>query len=145
MRVPILSHGWATHLLSALSHQSKQHILSLGVLPFSLRRHTRRMFRTMPRRKSSRVADEAMLGGRDRADLPIFAWEPDGRSARGWRGLPVLFYGVFRATVSIISCFSPPHVNGADGAWVPGHEFGHQASEMNHLVVSDSMRYAILM
>ncbi|XP_030512631.1 uncharacterized protein LOC115726748 [Rhodamnia argentea] len=105
----------------------------------------RRMFSAMPRRKSSRVADEAMLGRGDQADLPIFARELDGRSSRGWRGLPVLFYGIIRATVSIVSCVSPPHANGADGVWVSGHEFGHQASEMNHLIVSDSMRYALLM
>ncbi|KOM52160.1 hypothetical protein LR48_Vigan09g081900 [Vigna angularis] len=34
-------------------------------------------------------------------------------------------------------------VNGSDGVWVTG-EFS-QVSEMNHLMVSDSMRYAILM
>ncbi|KAI6672667.1 hypothetical protein NL676_000573 [Syzygium grande] len=105
----------------------------------------RRMFVAMVRRKSSKVADEAMLGGGNRTDLPIFAQDPDGRSAHGWGGLPVLLYGIFRATAAVISCFSPPHVNGADGVWVSSHEFGHQVSEMNHLIVSDSMRYAILM
>ncbi|XP_010035451.2 uncharacterized protein LOC104424666 [Eucalyptus grandis] len=105
----------------------------------------RQMFGVMARRKSSRVADEAMLGGGNRADLPIFVRDADGRAERGWSGLPVLFHGVFRAMVSVVSCFSPPHVNGTDGMWVSGHEFGHQASEMNHLIVSDSMRYAILM
>ncbi|KAF7850247.1 hypothetical protein BT93_L5703 [Corymbia citriodora subsp. variegata] len=103
------------------------------------------MLGPMARRKSSRVADEATLGGGNRADLPIFVRDADGRSAHSWSGLPVLFYGVFRAMVSVVSCFSPPHANGPDGVWVSGHELGHQASEINHLIVSDSMRYAILM
>ncbi|GMI69138.1 hypothetical protein like AT5G35732 [Hibiscus trionum] len=82
-------------------------------------------------KKSHRVADENMVvadGGR-----------PNG----SWNGLSVIC-SVVRAPFSLVSCFSQPHVNGADGVWVSSHEFA-QISEMNHLMVSDSMRYAILM
>ncbi|KAK8717791.1 hypothetical protein V6N13_045047 [Hibiscus sabdariffa] len=79
-------------------------------------------------KKSHRVADENMV-------------VVDRR--RSWNGLSVIC-SVVRAPFSLVSCFSQPHVNGADGVWVSSHEFS-QISEMNHLMVSDSMRYAILM
>ncbi|KAJ0111487.1 hypothetical protein Patl1_01882 [Pistacia atlantica] len=76
-------------------------------------------------RKSPRVADENMFNING-TELPILVHDT-----------------LVRAPLSIVSCFSQPHVNGADGVWVSG-EFA-QISEMNHLMVSDSMRYAILM
>ncbi|KAE8075562.1 hypothetical protein FH972_014266 [Carpinus fangiana] len=86
-------------------------------------------------KKSPRVADESMFGaGGNGAEME--------RRRHGWHGFSFL-YTVLRAPISILSCFSHPHVNGADGVWVSG-EFA-QLSEMNHLMVSDSMRYAILM
>ncbi|OMO75826.1 hypothetical protein COLO4_25851 [Corchorus olitorius] len=73
-------------------------------------------------------------------EMPIFI---DGRGGRGsWNGVSVIC-SVVRAPLSLLSCFSQPHANGADGVWV-STEFA-QISEMNHLMVSDSMRYAILM
>ncbi|XP_022769943.1 uncharacterized protein LOC111313521 [Durio zibethinus] len=94
-------------------------------------------------KKSPRVADENMFGGagnnNNGAEMPIFI---DGRSRGSWNGLSVIC-SVVRAPLSLVSCFSEPHVNGADGVWVSS-EFA-QISEMNHLMVSDSLRYAILL
>ncbi|XP_044494259.1 uncharacterized protein LOC123217342 [Mangifera indica] len=95
-------------------------------------------------RKSPRVADENMFNING-AELPILVHDMNIRrrsSHRGWNAFS-LIYALVRAPLSIVSCFSQPHVNGADGVWVSG-EFA-QISEMNHLMVSDSMRYAILM
>ncbi|KAK3184475.1 hypothetical protein Dsin_031761 [Dipteronia sinensis] len=106
-------------------------------------------------RKSPKVADENMMLGaggaggnviinNNGAEVPILVHEIHTRARGGrWNAFSVI-YSVVRAPLSIISCFSQPHVNGADGVWVSGGEFA-QISEMNHLMVSDSMRYAILM
>ncbi|XP_059286139.1 uncharacterized protein LOC132039656 [Lycium ferocissimum] len=82
--------------------------------------------------KSPRVADENMISN------------GAGRSTRqhNWHGFSIIC-GVFRAPLSLFSCLNHPRINGTDGVWVSG-EFS-QISEMNHLMVSDSMRYAILM
>ncbi|KAB5527700.1 hypothetical protein OIU85_010834 [Salix viminalis] len=91
--------------------------------------------------KSPRVADESMFGGMNGAEFPILV--RDMNRARRWNGLSAVFRIVL-APFSVLSCFSSqPQVNGADGLWVTG-EFA-QLSEMNHLMVNDSMRYAILM
>ncbi|XP_057508057.1 uncharacterized protein LOC130790987 [Actinidia eriantha] len=74
-------------------------------------------------RKSPRVADENMFGDRNGAELAEA--------------------GVVRAPISLLSCLSQPHISGADGVWVSS-ELG-RISEMNHLMVNDSLRYAILM
>ncbi|GMI66271.1 hypothetical protein like AT5G35732 [Hibiscus trionum] len=87
-------------------------------------------------KKSPRVADENMYGGGNNnngvngaAEMPN---RVNGTASRGsWDGL------------SLVSCFSQPRVNGVDGVWV-STEFA-QISEMNHFMVRDSMRYAILM
>ncbi|XP_021890006.1 uncharacterized protein LOC110808729 [Carica papaya] len=96
-------------------------------------------------RKSPRVADESVLAAVNGAEVGIFGrdnmHQMRRRSTR-WTAFSVIC-SVVRAPFSIISCFSQPHVNGADRVWVSG-EFA-QISEMNHLMVSDSMRYAILM
>ncbi|KAE8695266.1 protochlorophyllide reductase [Hibiscus syriacus] len=94
----------------------------------ALRRNLRNM------KKCPRVADENMCGGgggnNNNSDAAIGI---NGTASRGgsWNGL------------SLASCFSQPTVNGVDGVWV-STEFA-QISEMNHFVVRDSMRYAILM
>ncbi|KAK8711828.1 hypothetical protein V6N13_147089 [Hibiscus sabdariffa] len=89
------------------------------------------------RKKSPRVADENMYGGGDSnndgvngaAEMPV---SMNGTASRGsWNGL------------SLVSCFSQPRVNGVDGVWV-STEFA-QVSDINHFMVRDSMRYAILM
>ncbi|CAL5403371.1 unnamed protein product [Camellia sinensis] len=89
-------------------------------------------------KKSPRVADENMFGDGNRTELPIFA----GRS--GWNGFSVIL-SVVGAPFSLFSCLSQPRINGGDGVWVSGtHELARM-SEINHLMVNDSMRYAILM
>ncbi|XVF31857.1 hypothetical protein REPUB_Repub17cG0030400 [Reevesia pubescens] len=95
-------------------------------------------------KKSPRVADEHMygIGGNNNnngGEMPIFI---DRRSRGSWNGISVIC-SVVRAPLSLVSCFSQPHANGADGVWV-STEFA-QITEMNHMMVSDSMRYAILM
>ncbi|KAK7385879.1 hypothetical protein VNO78_31815 [Psophocarpus tetragonolobus] len=87
-------------------------------------------------RKSSKVADESMLEAGNGVEL--FGHDR-GRRQHG-RGLVCT---ILQVPISILSCVSHPQVNGSDGVWVTG-EFS-QVSEMNHLMVSDSMRYAILM
>lgn len=92
-------------------------------------------------RKSSKVADENMFQQGNQIELQIFGHERVRRSRRqhGWR----FVFSILQAPMSILSCVSHPQVNGSDGVWVSS-EFS-QVSEINHLMVSDSMRYAILM
>ncbi|KAJ1381136.1 hypothetical protein SESBI_34255 [Sesbania bispinosa] len=92
-------------------------------------------------KKSSRVADENMFEAGNGVELPIFGRDR-GRRQHGWSGFS-LICSILHAPISILSCVSHPQANGADGVWVSG-EFA-QISEMNHLMVNDSMRYAILM
>ncbi|XP_019460364.1 PREDICTED: uncharacterized protein LOC109360081 [Lupinus angustifolius] len=87
-------------------------------------------------KKSSRVADENMFEvGSNRR-----------RRQHVWNGFS-LVCTILQAPISALSCVSHPHVNGHDhdddGVWVT-NEFA-QISEINHLMVNDSMRYAILM
>lgn len=83
-------------------------------------------------RKSPRVADENM-----------FSNNGNGVETRhGWHGFTLIF-SIVRAPFSLLSCLAQPHINSADAVWVSG-EFG-RISDMNHLMVNDSMRYAILM
>lgn len=90
-------------------------------------------------RKSPRVADENMFGDNGNpAGLPILAQGP----RHGWNGFNVIC-SIVRAPLSLLSCLTHPHISSADGVWMSG-EFGRIA-EMNHLMVNDSMRYAILM
>ncbi|KAK7276617.1 hypothetical protein RIF29_17760 [Crotalaria pallida] len=93
-------------------------------------------------RKSSKVADENMFDQGNGVELQIFGHER-GRRQHGWARFSVI-HTILQAPISILSCVSHPQVNGSDGVWVSGGEFS-QVSEMNHLMVSDSMRYAILM
>ncbi|KAH1129230.1 hypothetical protein J1N35_000608 [Gossypium stocksii] len=93
-------------------------------------------------KKTHRVADENMVNNNNNGgEMPMFINRR--RSHGSWNGFSVIC-SVVRAPLSLVSCLSQPHVNGTDGVWVSSHEFA-QISEMNHLMVSDSMRYAILM
>lgn len=83
-------------------------------------------------RKSPRVADESVVAAGGAAAEA--RRRPGGISA---------VYGLCRASASMLACFSAPRASGVDGAWASG-EFGRMP-EMNHLMVSDGMRYAILM
>ncbi|KAL4369069.1 hypothetical protein GQ457_05G004760 [Hibiscus cannabinus] len=88
-------------------------------------------------KKSHRVADENMVvGGGGGGETDRRRSQPQG----SWNGLT----SVVRAPFTLVSCFSQPHVNGADGVWVSTHELS-QISEINHFMVTDSMRYAILL
>lgn len=77
-------------------------------------------------RKSPRVADEnafpstTVNGG-------------DGRENGAMMKFPL----------SIMSCFAVPRGSRTDGVWVSG-DYG-RVSEVNHLMVCDGMRYALLM
>ncbi|KAL7250130.1 hypothetical protein ACSBR1_012182 [Camellia fascicularis] len=106
----------------------------------------RRMLELMKRnlqniRKSPRVADETMFGDGNGAELPMFGRGMDRRRS-GWSVFSVICSAV-QAPLSLFSCLSHPHINGADGVWVSSELA--RISEMNHLMVNDSMRYAILM
>ncbi|KAK4777351.1 hypothetical protein SAY87_017538 [Trapa incisa] len=81
--------------------------------------------------KSPRVADESVVAAAGGA-VEARGRRPGGISA------------VYRASASVLACFSGPQTSGVDGVWASG-EFGRVPAEMNHLMVSDSMRYAILM
>ncbi|KAL5057821.1 hypothetical protein RYX36_029425 [Vicia faba] len=90
-------------------------------------------------KKSSKVADENMYEGGERGvEVAIFGGER-GRRQHGWS----VIYAILQAPISILSCVSNPRVNGSDGVWTSS-EFA-QISEINHIMVNDSMRYAILM
>ncbi|KAL1225666.1 hypothetical protein V5N11_025764 [Cardamine amara subsp. amara] len=87
-------------------------------------------------RKSPRVADET--------DLPSTAVNINGAEAEVTHGRRESRDGVIiRFPLSIISCFAVPRVNGTDGLWMSGDYAS--VSEVNSLMVSDGMRYAILM
>lgn len=93
----------------------------------------RRNFQNL--RKSPRVADETDLQSSSTAGAG------PGVVANGRReGFNAV---IMRFPFSIISCFAVPRVSGTDGLWMSG-DYG-SVSEVNHLMVSDGMRYAILM
>ncbi|CAN8232643.1 unnamed protein product [Cochlearia groenlandica] len=82
-------------------------------------------------RKSPRVAD----------DIDSGAVNFDGARARREQG--GINDVIMRLPFLIISCFAVPRVKGTDGLWLSGDYTS--ASEVNHLMVSDGMRYSILM
>ncbi|KAM7498388.1 hypothetical protein LguiA_022802 [Lonicera macranthoides] len=92
-------------------------------------------------RKSPRVADENMVEEGNGTELPIVVRNRE-RNRHGWTGFSIIC-NIVRAPLSLLSCLSHPHINGADGVWATGELA--RISEMNHLMVNDSMRYAILM
>nr|XP_004492326.1 uncharacterized protein LOC101497586 [Cicer arietinum] len=92
-------------------------------------------------KKSSKVADENMFEAGNEVEVAIFGGER-GRRQHGWSGFSIIC-AILQAPISILSCVSNPRVNGPDGVWANG-EFA-QISEINHIMVNDSMRYAILM
>ncbi|XP_073147805.1 uncharacterized protein [Henckelia pumila] len=87
-------------------------------------------------KKTSRVVDESFVGG-----------GIGGRPSRSrWSHglLSGIVCGILRASFTLISCVSQhPQISGTDGMWVSAELT--QTSELNHLIVRDSMRYAILM
>ncbi|KAI3789437.1 hypothetical protein L2E82_02232 [Cichorium intybus] len=88
-------------------------------------------------RKSPKVADESMFGEGNGTEFPNMAHH----TRQGRNGLS-LIHSIVKAPLSLVSCLSsPPHTT--EGVWVSGELT--RISDVNHLIVSDSMRYAILM
>ncbi|KAK9691302.1 hypothetical protein RND81_09G188200 [Saponaria officinalis] len=103
----------------------------------SLRRHC------LAKRKSPKVADEAMFHDPDRAEISIY-----GRQSTRTRPIKAGFSvisTIVRVPFSVLSCFCYHHGNNRvlDGMWVSSDIVRN--SEIDHLMVRDSMRYAILM
>ncbi|KFK28292.1 hypothetical protein AALP_AA8G497400 [Arabis alpina] len=98
---------------------------------FSLLRRNLQNFR-----KSPRVADES-----DLASTVVNI--SGGRTGIAHGRRDRINAVIMRFPFSIISCFAVPRVNGTDGLWMSGDYAS--GSEINHLMVSDGMRYAILM
>ncbi|PWA62627.1 hypothetical protein CTI12_AA362370 [Artemisia annua] len=89
-------------------------------------------------KKSTKVADENMFRDGNGVEFPVIAHH----TRHGWNGLSII-YSILKAPLSLLSCLSS-HTHGtADGVWVSG-EFS-RISDANHLLVNDSMRYAIFM
>lgn len=89
-------------------------------------------------KKSTKVADENMFGEGNRVELPVIA----RHTTQGYNGFSFI-YSILRAPISLLSCLSSHPNSGVDEAWVSGELA--LISEVNHLMVNDSMRYAILM
>ncbi|KAM0029261.1 hypothetical protein Hdeb2414_s0018g00523651 [Helianthus debilis subsp. tardiflorus] len=100
----------------------------------------RRVLAVMRRntKRSTKVADENMFREGNRVEFPVIAHH----TRQGYTGLSIV-YSILRAPLSLLSCLSSHPHSSADGAWVSGDLA--RMSEVNHLMVSDSMRYAILM
>ena len=95
------------------------------------------------KRKSPKVVDEAMFSNLtlDASNVPIYVHHESSR--HGWHGFAVIST-LFRIPFSILSCFSQRHHgNARDAIWVTGEMV--RTSEIDHLMISESMRYAILM
>ncbi|CAL1356275.1 unnamed protein product [Linum trigynum] len=110
------------------------------------------MFRTLARlrrniKKSPRVADESMFGGGGVVMMNRAGGGGDHRQQaptdHSSNKLSAVMGLVLLAPFSVFACLSQPHVSGADGMWASAEL--PQLSEVNHLMVNDSMRYAILM
>ncbi|KAL9243999.1 hypothetical protein vseg_017822 [Gypsophila vaccaria] len=105
----------------------------------SLRRHC------LNKRKSPRVADEAMFHPHsDRVEISIYAHQSRTRTRPMKAGFSVVST-IVRIPFTVLSCFcyQQGNTNGVDGMWVSNGIV--RTSEIDHLMVSDSMRYAILM
>nr|XP_043622318.1 uncharacterized protein LOC122593921 [Erigeron canadensis] len=93
-------------------------------------------------KKSPKVADESKLEEENGVEFPTM-----GQHTRpGFSSGLSLIYRVIRAPLSsLVSCISfDRRISGAtDRVWVSGEP--SRMSEANHLMVIDSMRYAILM
>ncbi|XP_047335996.1 uncharacterized protein LOC124939580 [Impatiens glandulifera] len=90
-------------------------------------------------KKTRRVADETIL-----ATAGNLVELPQGRRRRrhGYKGISVIFTIVL-APLSCLMSSTQPNGGGVDSVWASG-DMGLM-SEMNHLMVNDSMRYAILL
>ncbi|KAL3646061.1 hypothetical protein CASFOL_011241 [Castilleja foliolosa] len=88
------------------------------------------------KKNNRRVADENVaMSSLDEAATSL---HPSGCNS----GVSFLF-GIVIAPFSLLSCLSHPRINGPDGVWLSAEL--PQTSEATHLMVRDSLRYAILM
>lgn len=78
-------------------------------------------------KKSARVADESSLGPLAHDQLQ-----------EGSRSTLSVLLAIVRAPMVVATCFAP---NGMEEVWASGER--PRTSEMDHLMVRDSMRYAI--
>uniref|UniRef100_A0A7C8YV05 Uncharacterized protein n=1 Tax=Opuntia streptacantha TaxID=393608 RepID=A0A7C8YV05_OPUST len=114
------------------------------------------MFRTLAalshhilsKRKSPKVADETMFGISNEEEFGVAVYAHDiNRGTRQPRSKGFLVISmIVRVPFSLLSCFNYHHghgISGHDGLWVTGEMV--RTAEIDHLMVSDSMRYAILM
>ncbi|XP_038703373.1 uncharacterized protein LOC119999725 [Tripterygium wilfordii] len=86
-------------------------------------------------KKSPRIADESAL------DLHHHHRDNMNNDVRSRERLLWVLSSIVRAP---FSCFSSQHhVSDADRVWASGEYV--EISEINHIMVSDSMRYAVLM
>ncbi|KAL8209128.1 hypothetical protein R6Q59_033485 [Mikania micrantha] len=92
-------------------------------------------------KKSCKVVDESMFRAGSEPEFPNMAQHTRVRLLSHFG----LIYNIIKAPLSLLSCLSShSHVSGAtDGVWVSGELA--RMSEVNHLMVNDSMRYLILM
>ncbi|XP_076904707.1 uncharacterized protein LOC143560254 [Bidens hawaiensis] len=92
-------------------------------------------------KKSPKVADESMFVEGNGLEFPNMAQHTRQRFSTHL----TLIYNIIRAPLSLLSCLSSQTgISGAtDGVWVSGELA--RMSEVNHLMVNDSMRYVILM
>ncbi|KAK9691913.1 hypothetical protein RND81_09G228300 [Saponaria officinalis] len=95
------------------------------------------------KRKSPKVADETMFPGYDTELPPVYDVHEMNQGRQSSRAGLVAIYAIFSIPLSILSWFSSRHGNAADGIWVTGDMM--RTTEVDHLMVSDGMRYAILM
>ncbi|KAL9233303.1 hypothetical protein vseg_008322 [Gypsophila vaccaria] len=87
----------------------------------------------LTKRRSPKVGDQTMYPDID-TEYPVYALEINqGRQPRTSFSIPL----------TILSCFSCGRVNVADGIWVTADVMS--TPEVDQIMVSDSMRYAILM
>ncbi|CAH1425812.1 unnamed protein product [Lactuca virosa] len=90
-------------------------------------------------KKSPKVADENMLGeGNGTHEFPV---NMAHHTRQGRSGLS-LIHSIVKAPLTLVSCLSS-HPHTTEGVWVSGEL--RRISDVNHLMVNDSMRYAILM
>ncbi|KAL6580180.1 hypothetical protein OROMI_008204 [Orobanche minor] len=80
------------------------------------------------KKKASRVVDE---------EFATVVGAPRSPSSR-WGSV------ICAIVLAPFSCLSHPHINGPDGIWASA-EMPQTSSELSHLMVRESLRYAILM
>lgn len=121
---------------STNAHTQKYSIYS-SKIPTTMPRLLVAMKQKLLRATKKRVADESSIG--NGPELPVGGQQLSHRHT-AWSAISSLYH-ILRAPMVLMGCIDPNQINGADDMWVSG-EFS-TTSEMNYLMVRDSMRYAI--